>query len=38
VTIPLRAGGAESLNVAAVAAICAEKISSLAMPEARPDV
>jgi TrmH family RNA methyltransferase len=33
VTIPLRAGGAESLNVAAVAAICAEKISSLAMPE-----
>jgi TrmH family RNA methyltransferase len=34
VTIPLRAGGAESLNVAAVAAICAERISSLAMPEA----
>jgi TrmH family RNA methyltransferase len=34
VTIPLRPGGAESLNVAAVAAICAEKISSLAMPEA----
>ncbi len=33
VTIPLRAGGAESLNVAAVAAICAERISSLAMPE-----
>ena len=32
-TIPLRPGGAESLNVAAVAAICAEKISSLAMPE-----
>ncbi len=32
VTIPLR-GGAESLNVAAVAAICAERISSLAMPE-----
>jgi len=37
VTIPLRAGGAESLNVAAVAAICAEKISSLAMPEVAPD-
>ncbi|HXR29574.1 MAG TPA: RNA methyltransferase [Solirubrobacterales bacterium] len=34
VTISLRAGGAESLNVAAVAAICAERISSLAMPEA----
>jgi TrmH family RNA methyltransferase len=33
VTIPLRSGGAESLNVAAVAAICAERISSLAMPE-----
>jgi TrmH family RNA methyltransferase len=33
-TIPLRSGGAESLNVAAVAAICAERISSLAMPEA----
>jgi RNA methyltransferase, TrmH family len=33
-TIPLRTGGAESLNVAAVAAICAERISSLAMPEA----
>jgi TrmH family RNA methyltransferase len=31
VTIPLRSGGAESLNVAAVAAICAERISSLAM-------
>lgn len=31
VTIPLRPGGAESLNVAAVAAICAERISSLAM-------
>ncbi len=37
VTIPLRPGGAESLNVAAVAAICAERISSLAMPEAEPD-
>jgi TrmH family RNA methyltransferase len=36
-TIPLRSGGAESLNVAAVAAICAEKISSLAMPEVAPD-
>jgi RNA methyltransferase, TrmH family len=37
VTIPLRPGGAESLNVAAVAAICAERISSLAMQEAEPD-
>jgi RNA methyltransferase, TrmH family len=37
VTIPLRDGGAESLNVAAVASICAERISSLAMPEAGPD-
>lgn len=37
VTIPLRAGGAESLNVAAVAAICAERISSLAMPEVAED-
>jgi TrmH family RNA methyltransferase len=37
VTIALRHGGAESLNVAAVAAICAERISSLAMPEAGPD-
>jgi len=36
-TIPLRQGGAESLNVAAVAAICAERISSLAMPEVAPD-
>jgi len=36
VTIPLRPG-AESLNVAAVAAICAERISSLAMPEAGAD-
>jgi TrmH family RNA methyltransferase len=34
VTIPLRAGGAESLNVAATAAIAAERISSPAMPEA----
>jgi TrmH family RNA methyltransferase len=32
-TIPLQTGGPESLNVAAVAAICAERISSLAMPE-----
>jgi TrmH family RNA methyltransferase len=37
VTIPLRAGGAESLNVAAVAAICAERISSPAMPEVADD-
>jgi len=37
VTIALRPGGAESLNVAAVAAICAERISSLAMPEAADD-
>jgi len=37
VTIPLRPGGAESLNVAAVAAICAERISSLAMPEVAED-
>lgn len=37
VTVPLQPGGAESLNVAAVAAICAERISSLAMPEAADD-
>ncbi len=37
VTIPLRTGGAESLNVAAVAAICAERISSPAMPEVADD-
>jgi RNA methyltransferase, TrmH family len=37
VTIPLRPGGAESLNVAAAAAIAAQRISSLAMPEAQPD-
>jgi RNA methyltransferase, TrmH family len=37
VTIPLRPSGAESLNVAAVAAICAERISSLAMPEESPN-
>lgn len=35
VTIPLRLGGAESLNVAAAAAIAAQRISSLAMPEAQ---
>ena len=34
VTIPLRAGGAESLNVAAAAAIACERISSPAMREA----
>ena len=33
-TIPLRAGGAESLNVAAAAAIAAQRISSAAMTEA----
>ena len=37
ITIPLREGGAESLNVAAAAAIAAQRISSLAMPEAQPD-
>jgi len=37
VTIPLRQGGAESLNVAAAAAIGAERISSLAMPEDEQD-
>lgn len=37
VTIPLRAGGAESLNVAAAAAISFERISSLAMSEAAED-
>jgi TrmH family RNA methyltransferase len=38
VTIPLRAGGAESLNVAAAAAIAAQRISSPAMQEeAQPD-
>jgi TrmH family RNA methyltransferase len=36
-TIPLRAGGAESLNVAAAAAIAAQWISSPAMGEGRPD-
>jgi RNA methyltransferase, TrmH family len=37
VTIPLRPGGAESLNVAAAAAIACEWISSPAMREARSD-
>jgi TrmH family RNA methyltransferase len=37
VTIPLREGGPESLNVAAAAAIAAQRISSLAMTEVRPD-
>jgi TrmH family RNA methyltransferase len=37
VTIPLRPGGPDSLNVAAAAAIAAQRISSLAMTEARPD-
>jgi TrmH family RNA methyltransferase len=36
-TIPLRPGAAESLNVAAAAAIGCERISSAAMPEAQPD-
>jgi len=37
VTIPLRAGRAESLNVAAAAAIAAQRLSSLAMREAEAD-
>jgi TrmH family RNA methyltransferase len=37
VTIPLRPGGAESLNVAAAAAIAAQRISSLAMRKAQGD-
>jgi RNA methyltransferase, TrmH family len=37
VTVPLRPGGAESLNVAAATAIACERISSLAMPKAEPD-
>jgi tRNA(Leu) C34 or U34 (ribose-2'-O)-methylase TrmL len=37
VTIPLRPGAAESLNVAAAAAIACERISSLAMWEVAPD-
>jgi TrmH family RNA methyltransferase len=36
-TIPLRSGGAESLNVAAAAAIAAQRISSPAMPEDASD-
>ncbi|HVQ57660.1 MAG TPA: RNA methyltransferase [Solirubrobacterales bacterium] len=37
VTIPLRPGGPESLNVAAAAAIAAQQISSPAMSEESPD-
>jgi RNA methyltransferase, TrmH family len=37
VTIPLRSGGPDSLNVAAAAAIAAQRLSSLAMTKARPD-
>jgi RNA methyltransferase, TrmH family len=37
VTIPLSGGAAESLNVAAAAAIGAQRISSAPMPEATPD-
>jgi TrmH family RNA methyltransferase len=37
VTIPLRPAGAESLNVAAAAAIAAQRLSSLAMSEGQPD-
>ena len=37
VTIPLREGGPDSLNVAAAAAIAAQRISSLAMTEGGPD-
>jgi TrmH family RNA methyltransferase len=37
VTIPLRSEGAESLNVAAAAAIACERLSSLAMQEAAED-
>jgi TrmH family RNA methyltransferase len=36
-TIPLRPGGPDSLNVAAAAAIAAQRISSLAMREGRTD-
>jgi TrmH family RNA methyltransferase len=36
-TIPLQAGAAESLNVAAAAAIAAQRISSPVMPEDAPD-
>ena len=37
VTIPMREGGPESLNVAAATAIAAQRLSSLAMKEAQPD-
>jgi RNA methyltransferase, TrmH family len=37
VTIPLRDGGPESLNVAAAAAIAAQRLSSLAMREVQAD-
>ncbi|HWO82747.1 MAG TPA: RNA methyltransferase [Solirubrobacterales bacterium] len=37
VTIPLRSGGPDSLNVAAAAAIAAQRLSSLAMREVQPD-
>jgi RNA methyltransferase, TrmH family len=37
VTIPLREDGPESLNVAAAAAIAAQRLSSLAMSEGQPD-
>jgi RNA methyltransferase, TrmH family len=37
VTIPLREGGPDSLNVAAAAAIAAQRISSLAMRKAQDD-
>jgi TrmH family RNA methyltransferase len=37
VTIPLRPGAAESLNVAATAAIACYRLSSPAMPEVEPD-
>lgn len=37
VTIPLREGGPESLNVAAAAAIAAQRLSSLAMREVQAD-
>jgi RNA methyltransferase, TrmH family len=37
VTIPLRPNGPDSLNVAAAAAIAAQRISSQAMQETRPD-
>ncbi len=37
VTIPLRPGAAESLNVAAAAAIAAQRLSSLAMREVQAD-